>query len=192
LFLRIIIELSNISPVKPRPAPAKSRTRPVPAADQTSGWDYAPAPESVNPGLRGEYGLFIDGKWRRAASGETRSIINPATENELAVVAAGGPADIDAAVQAARRAYAKVWSKTSGLDRGKYLYRVARLLQEKSRELAVLETMNGGKPIRESRDFDLPQAAAHFFFYAGWADKLKYALPGREPRPLGVAGQIIP
>lgn len=173
-------------------APAKPRARRTPALDFTSGWDYAAAPESVKPGLREEYGLFIDGTWRRAASGETFETINPATESKLATVAAGGAADIDLAVKAARRAYTKVWSKMSGADRGKYLYRIARILQEKARELSVLETMNGGKPIRESRDVDLPLAAAHFFYYAGWADKLKFACPGREPRPLGVAGQIIP
>lgn len=167
-----------------------SRRRPV--LDFASGWDYAPAPESVKPGIRAEYGLFIDGKWRRAASGGTFATINPATGKKIADVADGGAADVDAAVRSARRAFDRVWSKTSGADRGKYLFRIARILQEKARELAVLETMDGGKPIRESRDVDLPLAAAHFFYYAGWADKLKYAFPGRDPRPLGVAGQIIP
>ena len=170
----------------------KGPARVVPALDFASGWDYAPALESVKPSIRQEYGLFIDGKWSRAAGGKTFATINPATEETLARVADAGPADVDRAVQAARKAYEKTWSKTSGADRGKYLYRIARLIQEKARELAVLETMDGGKPIRESRDVDLPLVAAHFFYYAGWADKLAYAFPGRTPKPLGVAGQIIP
>jgi aldehyde dehydrogenase (NAD+) len=176
---------------KATPSP-KARSRRAPALDFSSGWSYAPAPESVKPALRAEYGLFIGGKWQRAASGKSFSTINPATEKEIAIVADGGAVDIDKAVKAARTAYDRVWSKMSGADRGKYLFRIARILQEKARELAVLETMNGGKPIKESRDVDLPLAAAHFFYYAGWADKLQYAFPGRTPRPLGVAGQIIP
>jgi len=175
-----------------RKAPSGKPSRRAPALDFTGGWDYAPAPESVKPPLRSEYGLFIGGQWTRAASGKTFTTINPATEQPLAQVADGDAADIDRAVKAARRAYDRVWSKMSGADRGKYLYRIARILQEKARELAVLETLNGGKPIKESRDVDLPLAAAHFFYYAGWADKLEYAFPGRTPRPLGVAGQIIP
>jgi aldehyde dehydrogenase (NAD+) len=183
------------SPVKTTVKPAarsKPAPRSTPALDFASGWDYAPAPESVKPVIRQEYGLFIDGQWSKAAGGKTFETINPATEKAIARVAEAGPADVDRAVAAARRAYDKVWSKTSGADRGKYLYRIARLIQEKSRELAVLESMDGGKPIKESRDVDLPLVAAHFFYYAGWADKLAYAFPGRTPRPLGVAGQIIP
>ena len=180
------------SRAKSSTTPRKALSRRSPALDFASGWDYAPAPESVKPPLREEYGLFIDGQWRRSVSGKTFSTVNPATEQNLANVADGEAEDIDAAVKAARRAYERVWSKMSGADRGKYLFRIARILQEKARELAVLETMNGGKPIRESRDVDLPLAAAHFFYYAGWADKLKYAFPGRDPRPLGVAGQVIP
>ena len=118
--------------------------------------------------------------------------VNPASEEVLAEVPAAGPADVDAAVKAARRAYERVWSKMPGRDRGKYLFRIARIIQERSRELAVLESLDNGKPIRESRDVDLPLVAAHFFYYAGWADKLGYAFPGRTARPLGVAGQIIP
>ena len=171
---------------------SKALSRSPPALDFTTGWDYAPAPESVKPVLREEYGLFIDGKWSKATGGRTFETINPATEKVIARVAEAGVADVDRAVAAARRAYEKIWSKTSGADRGKYLYRIARLIQEKSRELAVLETMDGGKPIKESRDVDLPLVAAHFFYYAGWADKLAYAFPGRTPKPLGVAGQIIP
>ncbi len=180
-------------PTEVKPA-VRTRTarQPAPALDFTGGWDYSPAPESVKPVIRAEYGLFIDGKWSRAAGGRTFETINPATEKPLARVAEASAADVDRAVTAARRAYEKVWSKTSGADRGKYLFRIARMIQEKSRELAVLETMDGGKPIRESRDVDLPLVAAHFFYHAGWADKLAYAFPGRTPRPLGVAGQIIP
>jgi aldehyde dehydrogenase (NAD+) len=162
------------------------------ALDFASGWDYAPALETVKPGLREEYGMFVGGRWCRAADGGETEIINPATERVLTRVAAGGAEDVDRAVKAARGAYEKVWSKMPGRERGKYLYRIARLLQERARELAVLETMNGGKPIRESRDIDVPLAAAHFFYHAGWADKLAYAFPGADPRPLGVAGQIVP
>ncbi len=179
------------SPLKPAPK-ARPTTPAGPALDFASGWDYAPAPESVKPTIRAEYGLFIDGRWSRAAGGKTFETINPATEKGIARVADAGAADVDRAVQAARRAFENGWSRTSGADRGKFLYRIARLIQEKSRELAVLETMDGGKPIRESRDVDLPLVAAHFFYYAGWADKLAYAFPGRTPQPLGVAGQIIP
>jgi len=179
--------------MKTRPASVRQIRRPATAAlDFQSGWSYAPARESVTPDIRAEYGLFIGGKWQRAASGRTFATINPATEKDLARVADGGAEDIGKAVKAARTAYEKVWSKMPGAERGKYLFRIARLLQEKARELAVLETMNGGKPIKESRDVDLPLVAAHFFYYAGWADKLKYAFPGRDPRPLGVAGQVIP
>ena len=116
----------------------------------------------------------------------------PPPRDKLTEIALGDEADVDQAVKAARRAYEKVWSKMPGRERGKYLYRIARIIQEKARELAVLETMDGGKPIKESRDVDLPLVAAHFFYHAGWADKLKYAFPGKTPRPLGVAGQIIP
>src|SRR5205823_9701090 len=115
-----------------------------------------------------------------------------ATEAKLSEIALGAGPDVDLAVKAARRAYEKVWGRLPGRERGKYLYRIARIIQEKSRELAVLETMDGGKTIKESRDVDLPLVAAHFFYYAGWADKLKYAFPGKTPQPLGVAGQIIP
>jgi aldehyde dehydrogenase (NAD+) len=156
-------------------------------------WAYAPAPEGHDYiKLRPHYELFIGGKFVRPRSGKYFDSINPATEEQLAEIAEAGEEDVAAAVSAARRAYDNVWSKLSGRERSKYLYRIARLIQEKSRELAVLETMDGGKPIKESRDIDLPLVAAHFFYYAGWADKLEYAFPGRTPRPLGVAGQIIP
>jgi aldehyde dehydrogenase (NAD+) len=156
-------------------------------------WDYAPAPEdSRNYVIAPRHELFINGKFTAPASGKYFPSVNPATEQPLTEIAAANEADVDSAVKSARRAYDKVWSKLPGRERGKYLYRIARIIQEKARELAVLETMDGGKPIKESRDVDLPLVAAHFFYYAGWADKLKYAFPGKTPQPLGVAGQIIP
>jgi aldehyde dehydrogenase (NAD+) len=166
-----------------------AQPRPPAAVD----WGYAPAPEATDHvKLREQYGLLIGGEWTAPLSESYFKTINPATEEVLAAVAEGGEQDVDAAVKAARAAYTKVWSKTSGAERAKYLYRIARILQERSREFAVLETMNGGKPIKESRDVDLPLAAAHFFYHAGWADKLDYAFPGRQARPLGVAAQVIP
>jgi aldehyde dehydrogenase (NAD+) len=158
-----------------------------------SKWDYAPAPEdSKNYVIAPRHELFINGKFVTPASGKYFPSINPATEQPLTEIASANGKDVDSAVVAARRAYEKVWSKLSGRERGKYLYRIARIIQEKSRELAVLETIDGGKPIKESRDVDLPLVAAHFFYHAGWADKLKYAFPGKTPHPLGVVGQIIP
>jgi len=158
-----------------------------------SNWSYAPSPESSDHfKLKDQYGLFIGGKFVPAASGKRFSTINPATEKVLAHVADAGEKDVDKAVRAARTAYEKVWRKMSGRERGKYLYRIARIIQERSRELAVVESMDGGKPIRESRDVDVPLAAAHFFYHAGWADKLPYAFPGKAVRPIGVTGQIIP
>ncbi len=156
-------------------------------------WSYAPAPEASDYiKVRSRYQLFIGGKFVAPRSGKYFDSINPATEEKLAEIAEADAHDVDLAVKAARRAYSNTWSKIPGRERGKFLYRIARLIQEKSRELAVLESMDGGKTIRESRDIDLPLVAAHFFYYAGWADKLEYAFPGRTPRPLGVAGQIIP
>jgi aldehyde dehydrogenase (NAD+) len=156
-------------------------------------WDYAPAPEdSKSYVIAPRHELFIGGKFVAPHSGKYFPSINPATEEQLTEIALGDESDVDRAVKAARRAYDKAWGKMPGRERGKYLYRIARIIQEKSRELAVLETMDGGKSIKESRDIDLPLVAAHFFYYAGWADKLQYAFPGRTPRPLGVAGQIIP
>jgi aldehyde dehydrogenase (NAD+) len=155
-------------------------------------WEYAPAPESVPVKIAPRYDLFIDGKFTAPRSGKYFATINPATEEKICEIAHANTDDVDAAVRAARRAYETVWSKMPGRQRGKYLFRIARILQERARELAVLETMDGGKPIKESRDFDLPMTAAHFFYHAGWADKLAFAFPGRAPRPLGVAGQIIP
>jgi aldehyde dehydrogenase (NAD+) len=139
-----------------------------------------------------EYGLFIDGEFGPAADGATFGTINPATEEPLANVAAAGAADTDRAVAAARTAYQRVWGAMPGAERAKYLYRIARILQERSREFAVLESIDNGKPIKETRDVDVPLAAAHFFYYAGWADKLEHAGFGPAPRPIGVAGQVIP
>jgi aldehyde dehydrogenase (NAD+) len=158
-----------------------------------SNWSYAPSPESSDHfKLKDQYGLFIGGKFVPAASGKPFATINPATEKVLAHVADAGEKDVDKAVRAARTAYEKIWRKLSGRERGKYLYRIARIIQERARELAVVESMDGGKPIRESRDVDVPLAAAHFFYHAGWADKLPYAFPGKAVRPIGVVGQIIP
>ncbi len=156
-------------------------------------FDYAPAPESRDiVRLDPQYGLFIDGEFVPAAEGRTFTTINPATEEPLAAVAEAGPADVERAVAAARAAYEGAWGRMRGRDRAKYLFRIARIVQERSRELAVLESLDNGKPIRESRDVDLPLVAAHFFYYAGWADKLELAGFGPQPRPLGVAGQVIP
>jgi aldehyde dehydrogenase (NAD+) len=157
-----------------------------------TSWDYAPAPETMPVSLQKQYELFINGKFVPPASGRYFPSINPATGKRLTKIALGGEADINAAVKSARRAYEKIWGPMAPAERGKYLFRIARIIQEKSRELAILESLDGGKPIKESRDIDLPLVAAHFFYYAGWADKLNYAFPGRNPEPLGVVGQIIP
>src|SRR5690606_13067423 len=140
------------------------------------------------------YGLWIGGEWVEGR-GTSFATLNPATAQELSTVAEASEADVDAAVAAARTAYTRVWSRMSGTERGKYLFRIARIMQERSRELAVLESLDNGKPIKETRDFDVPTAAAHFFYHAGWADKLEYAgisAPGQTVRPHGVVGQIIP
>ena len=158
-----------------------------------TGWQYAPAPESTDHArIDPQYGLFIDGEFVAPRRRQYFTTINPATAKPLARVAQADAGDVDRAVAAARRAWQRSWSKLKPAERGKYLYRIARALQERAREFAVIESMDGGKPIRESRDVDVPLAAAHFFYYAGWADKLDYAFPGRRARPLGVAGQIIP
>ncbi|MDP9094464.1 MAG: aldehyde dehydrogenase family protein [Actinomycetota bacterium] len=154
-------------------------------------FEYAPAPESRDVArLRPSYQIFVDGAFRDG-SGQARKTINPADESPLAEVAEAGPADVDDAIAAARRAFGS-WSALPGKERGKYLFRIARAIAERGRELAVLESLDNGKPIRESRDVDIPLASAHFFYYAGWADKLGYAGFGPSPRPIGVAGQIIP
>ena len=155
-------------------------------------WEYAPAPESTaHVSIKESYGLFIDGKFVEPKNGKKFETISPSSEKVLSLISEAEAEDVDKAVKAARKAF-KDWSKRPGSDRAKYLYRIARKIQEKARELAIIESMDGGKPIRESRDVDIPLVAAHFFYYAGWADKLKYAFPGKSPAPIGVAGQIIP
>lgn len=161
--------------------------------DFSGGWGYAPSPESTDHiRLEKKYGHFINGEFVAPAGGKYYTAYSPSTEKALAEVALGDERDVDRAVRAARGAYNKVWKNMPAAERGKYLFRIARMIQERARELAVIESMDGGKPIRESRDIDVPLAAAHFFYYAGWADKLEYAFPNRKPEPLGVAGQIIP
>jgi len=156
-------------------------------------WDYSPAPESTDHiQLKDQYDLFINGEFIPAVDGKYFDTINPSNEKKIAEVAEAGKADIEKAVASAQKAYEKTWSKMHPKERGKYIFRIARLLQERAREFSVIETMDGGKPIRESRDVDVPLAAAHFFYHAGWADKLEYAFPGRVAEPLGVVGQIIP
>jgi aldehyde dehydrogenase (NAD+) len=156
-------------------------------------WEYAPAPEATDHvKLKSRYELFVGGKWKAPRSGKYFATYSPSTEQKLAEVAEADAKDVDDAVKAARHAYEKYWGPMRPADRAKYIFRIARALQEKSRALAVVESMDGGKPIKESRDVDVPLAAAHFFYHAGWADKLKYAFHGRRVRPLGVAGQVIP
>ncbi|MEJ2859329.1 MULTISPECIES: aldehyde dehydrogenase family protein [Saccharothrix] len=155
-------------------------------------WEYAPAPESRDiANLKPNYRMFVDGQFVEGG-GEPLKTVNPGTEEVLAEVSTASTADVDKAVKAARRAYDRVWGKMPGSERAKYIFRIARLVQERARELAVLESLDNGKPIKESRDVDVPTAAAHFFYHAGWADKLAYAGLGPDPRPLGVAGQVIP
>ena len=158
-----------------------------------SSRNLAPALESKSVAKIAErYDLFINGKFEKPSSKKYFDTINPASEEKLSSIAVANAADVNKAVVAARNAYEKGWKKTSPKERAKYIYRIAHIIQERARELAVIETLDGGKPIRESRDFDVPTAANHFFYYAGWADKLEYAFPNRNPKPLGVAGQIIP
>src|ERR1035438_866302 len=156
-------------------------------------WEYAAAPESRDIAtIAPSYGLFIGGQFGPAADGAHFSTLNPATEEPLAQVAQAGQPDVDRAIAAARQAFEQSWGPMPGQDRAKYLYRIARAIQERAREFAVLESLDNGKPIKESRDVDVPLAAAHFFYHAGWADKLEHAGFGPRPRPLGVAGQVIP
>jgi len=159
----------------------------------STNWEYSAAPESTDHiSLMSNYDLFIAGKFTKPKEGTYFNSINPANETNIAKVASAGKADVNKAVSAAKVAYENVWKKMDPSQRGKYIYRIARLIQERAREFAVIESLDGGKPIRESRDIDIPLAAAHFFYYAGWADKLDYAFPGRKTKPIGVAGQIIP
>ncbi len=158
-----------------------------------SKWEYSPSPESTDHiHLEKQYGLFINNSFVKPNSNKYFDTINPSTEEKIAEIAEADEKDVDIAVKAAKNAYDKYWKKLSPKEKGKYIYRIARMIQERSRELAVIETIDGGKPIRESRDIDIPLAANHFFYYAGWADKLQYAFPNRNPQPIGVAGQIIP
>jgi aldehyde dehydrogenase (NAD+) len=176
---------------KKRPA-SRSAGRPLPELIFGDLWEYDPAPESADPKLQPRYDLFIGGKFIAPASGKNFDSINPANETKLAEIALANAADVDAAYAAAKKAFDTTWGRLPGKERAKYIYRLARLLQDRAREFAVAETMDGGKPIKESRDFDVPMAAAHFFYHAGWADKLDYVAPGRKVAPLGVVGQVIP
>ena len=171
---------------------SKKSKRPAPELIFGDLWEFDPAPESADPKLKPSYDLFIDGAFVAPRTGKYFDSINPANEKRLARIALAGADDVDAAFKAARRAYDAVWSKLPGRERGKYLFRLARLLQDRAREFAVAETLDGGKPIKEARDFDVPMAAAHLFYHAGWADKLAYAFPARSIAPLGVVGQVIP
>src|SRR3954452_1778242 len=155
-------------------------------------WEYSPAPEATDHiRLRERYELFVDGAWRAPQAGGYEPTINPATEEPLAEIAQDTDAHVEAAAAPAREALPR-WQRLPALERGKYVFRIARLIQERARELAIVESLDGGKPIRESRDVDVPLAAAHFFYYAGWADKLSYGLAGRTVEPMGVVGQIVP
>lgn len=172
---------------------SKKQSPGKPALNFNTAWSYSPAPETADHiKLKTQYDLFINGKWSKPSGGKYFDTTNPATEKKIASVADASAADVDKAVSAARTAGDKVWGRMKGAERAKYIYRIARIMQEKARELSIIESMDGGKAIRESRDVDVPLAAAHFFYYAGWADKLDYAFPGKKAQPLGVAGQIIP
>jgi aldehyde dehydrogenase (NAD+) len=168
-------------------------TSPNSKLDFESVWEYDPAPQSSDfVNVKDQYDLFIGGKFVKPSKGRYFKSTNPANEEVITEFAEATQKDVDKAVKTARKAFEGEWSQISAKERGKYMYRIARLLQERAREFAVLESMDGGKPIRESRDVDIPLVAAYFFYYAGWADKLEYAFPGKKPKPLGVCGQIIP
>src|SRR2546430_6019081 len=170
----------------------RDRLAPGAASSALVDWHYSPSLESTDHiKIQPRYNLFIGGKFVEPHSKRWFETIKPATEETLAEIAEADNEDVDRAVREARRAYEKVWRKMAPSERAKYIFRIARLIQEKSRALAVVETMNGGKPIKESRDIDIPLSAAHFFYYAGWADKLEYAFPNRNVAPVGVAGEII-
>ena len=168
------------------------RGRPAPELIFGDLWAFDPAPETADPKLKPRYDLFIGGRFVAPAGGRYFDTINPANEQKLTEIALAGSVDVDAAYAAAQRAFTTTWGRMPGRERAKYLFRIARLLQDRAREFAVAETLDGGKPIKESRDFDVPMAAAHFFYHAGWADKLEYIAPGRGVAPLGVVGQVIP
>lgn len=168
-------------------------TSPNSKLDFASLWEYAPAPESpANLEIKEKYDLFIGGKFQKPSKGRYFKSVNPSSAEEITEFAEATQKDVDKAVKAARKAFKGEWSNLSAKSRGKYIYRIARMLQERAREFAIAESIDGGKPIRESRDVDIPLAAAYFFYYAGWADKLEYAFPGKKPEALGVCGQVIP
>ncbi len=173
---------------------SKSKARVNPARELVFGdlWEYDPAPETADPKMKKKYDLFINGAFVPAKSGKYFPTINPANETKIADIALADAVDVDAACKVGQKAHTTVWGKMPGRERGKYLYRIARLLQDHAREFAIAETLDGGKPIKESRDFDVPMAAAHFFYHAGWADKLEFLSPGRQLAPHGVVGQVIP
>jgi aldehyde dehydrogenase (NAD+) len=177
----------------PAPSARPSSRSPRRAPELLFGdrWTFDPAPETADPKLKSRYDLFINGRFVAPKSGRYFDTINPANERKLAEIALAGVADVNAAYAAARRAF-PAWSRLQGAERGKYLFRIARLLQDRAREFAVAETLDGGKPVKESRDFDVPMTAAHFFYHAGWADKLEHLAPGARVAPLGVVGQVIP
>ena len=177
---------------KPARPTARTSGRPLPELIFGDLWDYDPAPETADPKLKPRYDLFIGGRFVGPSTGKYFDSINPANEQKLAEIALAGAVDVDAAYLAAKKAYDTVWGRLPGRERAKYLFRIARLLQDRSREFAIAETMDNGKPIKETRDFDVPMAAAHFFYHAGWADKLEYVAAGRRMAPLGVVGQVIP
>jgi aldehyde dehydrogenase (NAD+) len=174
-------------------APVKTQTPGTPVRELLFGdlWEYDPSPESADPRIEPRYSLFIGGRFVAPKSRRYFDAVSPRNEEKLSEIALAGPADVDAAYAAASAAF-PTWSRIPGAERGKYLFRIARLLQDRAREFSVAETLDSGKPIREARDLDVPMAAAHFFYHAGWADKLEYVAPGRRLKPLGVVGQVIP
>ena len=180
---------SSTNGSKPPPERSAKNSRELVFGDL---WEFDPAPETADPKLKKRYDLFINGKFTPPKSGKYFATINPANETKIADIALADAADVDAACKAAKKAFDGGWGAMAGRERGKYIYRIARLLQDHAREFAVAETLDGGKPIKESRDFDVPMAAAHFFYHAGWADKLEYLAPGRRLMPYGVVGQVIP
>jgi aldehyde dehydrogenase (NAD+) len=184
--------MATLVSAKKTTRPATRPGRPSPELLFGDFWEFDPAPETADPKLKSRYELFIDGQFVPPAGGKYFDSFNPGNEQKIAELALGGTADVDAACAAAARAFATTWGRMPGRERGKYLFRIARLLQDRAREFAVAETMDNGKPIRETRDFDVPMAAAHFFYHAGWADKLEYLAPGRRVAPIGVVGQVIP
>src|SRR6478672_114004 len=206
IIVKHIVAESQMGTIKPvaKPLPkgkthasvsthrAAINKRPIPTLIFGDLWEYDPAPETADPKIKPQYDLYIGGKFVAPKSGKYFDSINPATEKVVSRIALANSEDVNDAYEAAKKAYDNVWSKISGKDRGKYIYRIARLLQDRAREFAVAETIDGGKPIKESRDFDVPMAAAHFFYHAGWADKIEYAIPGVNVKPLGVVGQVIP